>query len=280
MPVTADIPEDAEVKRLVDAARAPFLARTVQMEGGMPFAVQKLNKPIDAVIGHTHTRLYRTASLQSPFNDLVTDSLRKFAKTELAVTPGFRFGATVPEKDFTLENRHVADGAITLEDLYRFFPVIYTLSAGMVTGANLQNNIEALLTEVYSTDVFRQAGGWVSGFGGFEARVDLSRPDGQRVLELRRLDGKIIGKQDRLSIAGCSRPLEGSDTLCSMKGFESVRGIGDPATGDTLTIVDFLTRVLAKEPVPAELPRVFMDESGYRAWPVDPFVQPLTGVGR
>ena len=280
MPVTADIPEDPEVKRLVDAARAPFLAKGVNMEGGMPFAVQKLDRPIDTVVGHSKISLYRTGSLQNPFNDFFTGALRRAAGTDLAMTPGFRFTVASPGEGYEFEDRHVASGDLTVEDLYRFFPVIYTLSTGRVKAASLRANIEALLTEVYSTDAFKQAGGWVSGFSGLDARVDLSRADGQRVLEMRRPGGAAIGARDTLTIAGCSRPLEGDDTLCSMKGFSDVESLDNPATGSAYTVVDFLTMALSKESPVTVAPKAFTDASGYQAWPVDPFVQPLKGLGK
>jgi hypothetical protein len=195
------------------------------------------------------------------------------------MTPGFRFTVATPGEGYEFEDRHVASGDLTIEDLYRFFPIIYTLSTGKVKADSLRSNIEALLTEVYSTDVFRQAGGWVSGFSGLEAHVDLSRPDGKRVLDMQRTGGATIGNRDTLTIAGCSRPLEGDDTLCSMQGFSDVEPLDNPATGNAYTVVDFLMMVLAKEKTVTAAPIVFTDVSGYQPWPVDAFVQPLKGVG-
>jgi hypothetical protein len=109
--------------------------------------------------------------------------------------------------------------------------------------------------------------------------VDLSRPDGKRVLDMKRTGGAAIGKRDTLTIAGCSRPIEGNDTLCSMQGFSDVEPLDNPATGNAYTVVDFLMMVLAKEKSVTAAPTVFTDVSGYQPWPVDAFVQPLKGVG-
>ena len=53
LPVGRDIPEDSEMKALVDKARAPFLARDVNMRLPPLMGGQALSQPITTVVGKT-----------------------------------------------------------------------------------------------------------------------------------------------------------------------------------------------------------------------------------
>ena len=55
------------------------------------------------------------------------------------MTPGFRFDSVIGANEL-LEDNTVASGDITLEDVYRFFPVVYTLSTANVTGQRVKES--------------------------------------------------------------------------------------------------------------------------------------------
>lgn len=277
MPVTDDIAEDPSMKALVEKARAPFLAEDVDLYTGAPGARQHLGQPIDTVIGHTHRTISRYASLESDFNNLFTDWSRGLTGTELAISPGFRFGHPL----VGIEDPAVSKGEITLEDAYRYFPVSYGMSTALVTGSKLKLIIENLLTEVYSPDVFEQAGGWVSGFSGVRVELDLERPDGQRVTAMYLTDsGKKIKADDRLTVTGCSRPLDEDDTLCSAQGYIDVTPAVNLKTGKTWTVVDLFIEGLNRYRIPDTIRRDLDDHSESITWPQRPFIQPLQGIGK
>ncbi|MFZ5620750.1 MAG: 5'-nucleotidase C-terminal domain-containing protein [Pseudomonadota bacterium] len=273
--IGADIPEDARIARAVARARAPFLADNIAMQVPMMGPVQRLTQPIDTVIGYTAQPLDRRHALESSFNNFSTDMLRSVAGTEFALAPGFRFDSPVPATEMLLEDNTVATGAITLEDVYRYFPVVYSLATATTDGANLRTLLETALTEVYSADAFNQAGGWMPGLAGLQAEVDLSRPDGARVLSLAHADGRPIGLTDTLTVAGCRRPIDAGDTLCSYPGFSAIEPLVNPATGSAYTVVDFFMDALAKGYGPAEPRDSLHDVSDTPVWPAAAFVQPL-----
>lgn len=277
LPVDDDIEEDQHMKALVEDARAPFLTEDVDLYTGALDARQHLDQPIDTVIGHTHRTLSRYESLESDFNNLFTDWSRGITGTELAVSPGFRFGHPLIG---SVEDPVVSRGEITLEDAYRYFPVSYGMSTALITGENLKKIIETLLTEVYSTDVFEQVGGWVSGFSGVVVELDLSRPDGDRVLAMYLKDsGKKIGADDKLSVTGCSRPMDDEGVLCSAPGYLDVTPAKNIKTGKTWTVVDLFIEGLRRYRIPERIRRDFDDNSDSAIWPQRPFIQPLQGIG-
>lgn len=278
IPVDQRIPDDPEVAALVRQARAPFLAADIDMQVGTPFARQYLQQPIDSVVGHLEHSLSRYAALESSFNNAFTDILRQYSQSDVAISPGFRFAVMLPGKG-VYEDRAVMQGEVRLEDVYRYFPVIYGLSKGNVTGKSLRNNIELLLTEVFSPDVFKQAGGWVSGLSGLSAKLDLSRQDGQRILELRRSDtGRLISDDEILTVAGCSRPLEDDENLCSQPGFSDVKTWKNKSTGKVWTPVDLFVAALADKKVNDGKRHDLVDQNQTAEWPQSEFIQPLEGI--
>lgn len=279
-PIDPSIPEDAEMKSLVDKARAPFLAKNVNLSVPMPMLHQKLTRPINTVIGHTDVPLDRRQVLESRFNDFMGEIMRRATGSDIAITPGFRFDSVAGGKVIPVEDNTVAAGDITLEDVYRYFPVPYTISTGEIDGAHLRSVMEEALTNVFSPDVFKQSGGWLEGFAGLRANLNLANPDGHRVNELRlKQSDKTINASSVLKVAGCSRLMDGSETLCSYDGFRNVKPFKNERTGQAWTPVDMFVEAVAKG-VPAFDPEPNLkDSSGFNAWPRTTFIQPLEGVG-
>ncbi|MCB9568989.1 MAG: hypothetical protein H6710_17530 [Myxococcales bacterium] len=136
---------------------------------------------------------------------------------------------------------------------------------GETTGANVRAILEGLLTY--------QEGGWVDGFSGITASLDLSRDDGDRVLDLT-LPG-MKGEADTLVVAGCRRPVDDGDVICSHGGFTNVTDLlGDDMK--PMGPVDLFEWGLA-QPLPAAR-QSLKDQSGTPRWPTASFVQPLEGV--
>lgn len=304
-PIDGTIPEDPEIKALVDKARAPFLASNVNMSIPMPMLHQKLTQPINTVIGHTDTLLDRRQVLESRFNDLMGGILRRSSGTDVAITPGFRFDSVVAGRGMPVEGKSartafstlskgmtegqgmpvedntVAAGDITLEDVYRFFPVPYTIATAEISGERLREVMEEALTNVFSPNVFKQSGGWLEGFSGLDTTLNLANPDGNRITGLRlSSSGKPITSSVVVSVTGCSRPMDASDSLCSYKGFKKVQPLVNKATGQAWTPVDIFVDALSKGIQPNDLQAHIKDSNATVLWPRTPFIQPLQGGKR
>ena len=281
LPVGRDIPEDPEMKALVDKARAPFLAQDVDMRLPRMMGGQSLTRPITTVVGKTAGALDRRHALESSFNNAFTDLLRRKSGTQAAMTPGFRFDSVLAGPGALLEDNTVAVGVITIEDVYRFFPVPYTIATAEVSGGRLQELMEQVLADVYSSDAFKQKGGWFEGFSGLSATLDLSNPDGRRIMNMKLKDtDKPLTSDSMLTITGCTRPLDGSDVLCSYPGFRNVKPLINSDTGTAWTPVDVFLDALSKNPLPAAARRDLIDLNHTPVWPQTPFIQPLTGVSK
>lgn len=276
LPVTASVPEDPALKARVDAARAPFLAANPALAiPGNTGAQLVLSEPITRVIGHSPHALTRKSALDSSFNRFFTAALRARAGTQLGMAPGFRFDVPIPVAGDVVEDGAVADGEVTLEDAYRFFPVVYGMGTANVVGADLKAVAERALTAVLSTQVPLQSGGWVEGFSGVTFDIDARAADGARVKAARLADQSPLLDATTYSIAGCRRPFDAAGVLCSHEGFKDVIDLKNP-DGSVVTNIQILREAL-NGPIQPLVP-AFNDSSGQLFWPQSPWVQPLEGA--
>jgi 2',3'-cyclic-nucleotide 2'-phosphodiesterase (5'-nucleotidase family) len=226
-------------------------------------------------VGYSEGPLDRRQALENAFNRVFAESLRNNTGTQLAMTPGFRFDAVTHGMGELLEDNTVSDGRITLEDVYRFFPVVYTLATGEVSGARLKGILEQSLTSVYSQSAFNQGGGWFEGFAGLGMEINVAGKDGARVTRLWLSDsGLPIADTDTFTLAGCQRPGDAADVLCSHGGFANVKPLINPASGMPWTVADLFVNLLAQGAL-APVPSRITDTSNTAVWPQAPFVQPL-----
>ncbi|MEN8158731.1 MAG: 5'-nucleotidase C-terminal domain-containing protein [Myxococcota bacterium] len=278
--VDAAVPEDPEVAALVREARAPFLSDDVDMEYPAPWVEMPLGRRIDTPVGRVEAPLHRRDVLQNPFNSLLAEVMRSAAGTQASMTPGFRFDAVVLPAGAELPGASApASGVITLEHLYRYLPIAPSLAVGEIRGADLRLLLEVELTRVFSPDAFEHSGGWLGGFGGLEVDVDLSRPDGERVLAVR-LAGAAepLGDDELVSVASCVRPFDEDGVMCSNPSFRGIHELENPDTGRAWTPLELLAHAFesgaVKGAAKTSSARV-TDHGGVRPWPAAPFIQPF-----
>lgn len=273
-----DIAGDMEVAEAVVAARASFVGNDVNVLLESPAGNLILNQSIDTVIGYTDQILDRRHALESSFNNAFTEILKQKAGTQLALSPGFRFDSVLLPAGEPIEAESLASGEVTLEDVYRFFPVVYSLVSGETTGVHLKGVIENNLSRVYSNSIFSQGGGWLDGFSGIDITLNLSHQDGQRIVSLVHSGTNImIEENEILSIAGCQRPFDEADVICSYPGFSNIQPLFD-STGRELTPQSLMIEYLQTANLRNTQNKKIIDNSGVLQWPVAEFIQPLNGV--
>lgn len=279
--VTIDdtIPEDPFMKDLIDKERAPFFSPTINMTeplGAFSSSPQTLTQPIGTVVGHTNLPLHRRHALQHTFNNAFTDYLRTSAGTDVAITPGFRFGSVVAQEGYIYEDNSVATGDVTVEDVYRFIPVHFTMGLAQSTGIHIRRTLEKALVNAFSHDSFAQNGGWFYGISGLDMQVNLANPDGSKITSMRLKDtGALVTDTTVLSVAGCIRPLEFRNKLCSFSDFSMYVELLNPATGSAYTGTDFLIDMLQNNGPIHALRTDIRDISGLQMWPNNNFYQPI-----
>lgn len=276
IPITNSIAQDPSMLTLVNNARVPFLVANPNMTDPMGTSSQSLNRPITDVVGHTKGLLTRNNALESSFNNALCKIMKNKAGTQLAISPGFRFDSPIANPGFQYEDMTIADGAITVEDIYRFYPVFYTLATAQIKGDSLKNIMEKLLTNVFSQNAFSQSGGWVDGFAGVDANINLTKSDNQKVLQMF-YEGTLnpINGTDNLTVVGCVRPNENADVLCSHTGFTNKTNFINPTTTQPYTAIQLFEEYLTTDTIQSTTSLHFNDVGNLPQWYQSPFVQPV-----
>lgn len=279
IPIDLTLSEDATMKAVVDRHRQRFLRGPVNINSPLPNMTMALTHPINMVVGHTDQPLDRRSALENSFNNAFTDIVRHYGKTQFSMVPGFRFSGVIAEPGVPLEGNTVANGDITLEDVYRFLPMPFLIATAEVTGKQLRSMIEESLKSVYSHDPFNQIGGWTFGFSGLKATVDLSAPDGSRVRTLHLKDTAMpITDSSVLTVTGCRRPIEPMDKLCNFTGVSNVRPLIRTGIMEPWTSIDIMIEALATKVPFNAARRDITDVSGIPLWPQSPWIGPLPGT--
>ncbi len=165
---------DGEMQRLVESIRKPFLDQLQQ-----PLAV-------------TDELLYRRGNFYGTFDQLILDALRAANNAEIALSPGFRWGAALlPGQTITFEDV-MNQTAIT-------YPETYTRT---ITGLELKAILEDVCDNLFNKDPYYQQGGDMVRVGGLHYTCNPSAEFGRRISELRRDNGERIDAEKKYKVAG------------------------------------------------------------------------------
>jgi sulfur-oxidizing protein SoxB len=154
IPLFADaIPADAEMAAMIDAVRSPHQA------------------VLSRVLARTESLLYRRGTFSGTFDDVICQALLEERDAEIALSPGFRWGAALlPGQDVTVEDVF-NQTAITYPAAYR---------TGM-KGSALRDILEDVADNLFNPDPYYQQGGDMVRVGGLAYALDVGKPMRQRI---------------------------------------------------------------------------------------------------
>ena len=185
IPVFSDaIAPDAEMAAKIRGVRAPHLAK------------------LREVVGRTETLLYRRGNFNGTFDDLICDALLAERDAEIALSPGFRWGTSV-----------LPDTEITREDVYNATAITYPAAYRMsMTGARLKEVLEDVADNLFNPDPYYQQGGDMVRVGGVSYTIDIGKPIGSRISDLRVLrTDKPLEPSREYVVAGWASVNEGTE---------------------------------------------------------------------
>nr|VFK67989.1 MAG: sulfate thiol esterase SoxB [Candidatus Kentron sp. UNK]VFK73295.1 MAG: sulfate thiol esterase SoxB [Candidatus Kentron sp. UNK] len=157
IPVLSDaITPDPAIAALVKDIRAPY------------------QETLDTVLGRADSLLYRRGNFNGSFDDLICQAIRAERDTEIALSPGFRWGgALLPGQDIRVEDVY-NQTAITYPNCYRM----------RMTGARIRMILEDVADNLFNVDPFYRQGGDMVRVGGLGYGIDVTRPMGRRIQDL------------------------------------------------------------------------------------------------
>lgn len=176
IPIFSDVIEpDAETAAVIEAERAPYLAE------------------MSEVIGQTDSLLYRRGNFNGTWDDLICDALLSERDAEIALSPGVRWGPSlVPGQD------------ITREDIFGVTSMSYGKAYRTeMTGEFLKVILEDVADNIFNPDPYYQQGGDMVRTGGLGYRIDVSKPQGERISNMTLLStGETIDPSWAYVVAG------------------------------------------------------------------------------
>ena len=154
IPIFSDVIEpDAGMAALIDDQRAPFKA------------------DLEEVIGTTESLLYRRGNFNGTWDDLICDAIRTERDTQIALSPGVRWGPTLLPGD-----------PITREDILNVTSMTYgQCYRTEMSGAQLKLILEDVADNIFNPDPYYQQGGDMVRTGGLSYAIDVSAQIGSRI---------------------------------------------------------------------------------------------------
>lgn len=185
IPIFSDvIAPDPEMTALVNETRAPYAAE------------------MSEVIGQSGSLLYRRGNFNGTWDDVICDALISQRDAQIALSPGFRWGAAVlPGQD------------ITREDIYNVTAMTYPAAYRMeMSGATLHTIMEDVAANIFNPDAYYQQGGDMVRVGGLGYRIDTMQPQGSRITEMTLLStGERLVADQNYVVAGWASVNEGTE---------------------------------------------------------------------
>jgi sulfur-oxidizing protein SoxB len=184
----------------------PVLADAIGPEPKMAALIEKIRKPhkqeLERVLGRAETLLYRRGNFNGTFDDLICRALLEEREAEIALSPGFRWGASVlPGQEITAEDVYTQT-AITYPNAYRV----------EMTGKFLKEVLEDVADNLFNPDPYYQQGGDMVRVGGMSYAIDISKPIGRRISEMVLLKtGVAIEPAKSYMVSGWASVNEGTE---------------------------------------------------------------------
>jgi len=183
----------------------PIFADAIAPDGDMAAKIKEVRAPhvamLQEVVGRTETLLYRRGNFNGTLDDVICEALLAERDAEIALSPGFRWGNTL-----------LPGQAITREDVYNATAISYPAAYRMtMTGARLKEILEDVADNLFNPDPYYQQGGDMVRVGGVSYAIDIGKPIGARISELKLLrTGLPLEAAKEYAVAGWASVNEGT----------------------------------------------------------------------
>jgi sulfur-oxidizing protein SoxB len=185
IPIFSDvITPDPEMTALIDEQRAPFKAE------------------LEEVVGQTDSLLYRRGNFNGTWDDLICDALLSEREADIAMSPGVRWGPSLIPGD-----------NITREDIWNVTSMSYGKAyRSEMTGEFIKIILEDVADNIFNPDPYYQQGGDMVRIGGMGYRIDVNKPQGERITDMVLLKtGEAIDPAKNYVVAGWASVNEGTE---------------------------------------------------------------------
>jgi sulfur-oxidizing protein SoxB len=174
----------------------PVFSELLKPDVEMTALIEKIRAPQVAAwsgkIATIDRLLYRRDNFTGTVDKLICAALRREFDTEIALSPGFRWGASfLPNQPLTMEDV-LGETAITYPETY----------VSRLTGSEIKNTLEDVCDNLFNPDPYHQQGGDMVRIGGLTYSCTPAEAIGRRISELKLDNGRTIAPNKRYTVAG------------------------------------------------------------------------------
>ena len=165
---------DVEMQRLIDTIRLPYLER--------------LRLPL----AETEELLFRRGNFYGSYDQLILDAQRAVNDAQIALSPGFRWGASL-----------LPGQTITTEDVMNLTAITYPETyVRNMSGLELKDILEDVCDNLFNQDPYYQQGGDMVRVGGMNYACNPRALMGARITDLRLNNGELIDAHKQYRVSG------------------------------------------------------------------------------
>lgn len=197
-----------ENKKVVDHSfkLIPIFSDAITPDQEMQDLVNKIRAPhqgaLSKVLGRTEGLLYRRGNFNGTFDDLICQALLEGRDAEISMSPGFRWGSSLPPGADITQEDVFNQTAITYPNAYR----------SQMSGQMIKDILEDVADNLFNTDPYYQQGGDMVRIGGMGYTINIHEQMGRRISNMVHLkSGQPIEAGREYVVAGWASVNEGTE---------------------------------------------------------------------
>jgi sulfur-oxidizing protein SoxB len=171
---------------------ANLLAADVEMSAYIAEVREPWLDTLEEPLAITDQLLYRRGNFNGTFDQIICDAQRAVGDSQIAFSPGFRWGTSILPGDTVTMERVLDQTCIT-------YPETYVQD---MSGAQIKLILEDVCDNLFNPDPFYQQGGDMVRVGGMNYVCEPLAGPGQRISKMTLEDGSLIEANKNYRVAG------------------------------------------------------------------------------
>ncbi len=173
----------------------PIFSNLLKPDPKMAAHIKKVRAPfekrLNEKLGVTEELLYRRGNFNGSFDQLILDALIADQDADIAFSPGFRWGVSIPPGEHITFEHVMTQTAIT-------YP---TATLNQTSGETIKLILEDVADNLFNADPYLQQGGDMVRVGGLAFSIAPTKTIGHRISDMT-LKGKPLDASKKYRIAG------------------------------------------------------------------------------
>jgi sulfur-oxidizing protein SoxB len=174
----------------------PVFANLLAADAAMADYIVKVREPwldtLQEPLAVAEQLLYRRGNFNGTFDQVICDAQRVVGDSQIAFSPGFRWGTTILPGDTVTMERVLDQTCITYPETY----------VREMSGEEIKLILEDVCDNLFNPDPFYQQGGDMVRVGGMNYTCEPLAQAGHRISDMTLDDGTLVDANKRYRVAG------------------------------------------------------------------------------